>query len=132
MLPGRVFAFLPSLGFQEMLVLLVIGLLLYGRNLPEAGRTMGRALAHLRRSFQEFKHQMDGDADLRDVKQSLRDTASEFRRVADVPRAMADPKRALQDLARDALTSAPPDEAAGKNGASDHGETGEAPGSDGR
>ena len=35
-------AFLPTLGFQEMVVLLVIGLLLFGRDLPSVGRLCHR------------------------------------------------------------------------------------------
>jgi Sec-independent protein translocase protein TatA len=46
------FAFLPSLGFQEMSVLVVISLLLYGRDLPQAGRMLGKAVANLRRGFE--------------------------------------------------------------------------------
>lgn len=97
------FAFLPSIGFQEMFVLLVIGLLLYGRNLPEAGRTLGKAVAHLRRGFVEFKQQFDRDGDLRDVKKSLQDSAKELRNIGQVPRAMADPQRAIRDFANDTM-----------------------------
>lgn len=90
-------AFLPSIGFQEMFVLLVIGLLLYGRNLPEAGRTLGKAVNHLRRGLAEFKDQMDRDGDLREVKQSLKDSARELRNVAQVPGALANPTQVLAD-----------------------------------
>lgn len=37
--------FLPSLGYQEMILLLVIGLLLCGRDLAEAGSRLGRVAA---------------------------------------------------------------------------------------
>lgn len=104
----RVLAFLPNIGAQEMVLLVVVGLLLYGRNLPEAGRGLGRAAAQLRRGWQEFKDQMDRDGDLREVKKTLQGTADELRRVADVPRAIADPRRAIQDAAREALSSEPP------------------------
>lgn len=103
-------AFLPNIGAQEMVLLLVIGLLLYGRNLPEAGRSLGRVAAQLRRGWQEFKDQMDRDGDLREVKKTLQGTAHELRRVADVPRAIADPRRAIQDAAREALANEPPGE----------------------
>ena len=98
-------AFLPSIGFQEMFILLVIGLLLYGRNLPEAGRTLGKAVAHLRRGFQEFKEQLDRDGDLNDVKKSFQDSAKELRNIGQVGRAVADPKRALQDAAKEHLAA---------------------------
>jgi Sec-independent protein translocase protein TatA len=107
-----VFAFLPSLGFQEMFVLLVIGLLLYGRNLPEAGRNLGRMAAQFRRGFQDFKDQMNRDADLREMKRTLQDTTQELRRAGDVQRAAADPARAFRDLTNEAHSSPlPADEA---------------------
>lgn len=48
-------AFLPTLGFQEMVVLLVLGILLFGRNLPDVGRQLGRTMAQLRRGMQDFR-----------------------------------------------------------------------------
>jgi sec-independent protein translocase protein TatA len=102
-----VIAFLSSLGWQEMLLLLVIGILLYGRNLPEAGRSLGRVAAQLRRGFQEFKDQMNRDADLREMKKTLHDTANEVRRVADVPRALRDPGSTMRQFAKDALADPP-------------------------
>lgn len=44
-----------GLGFQEVLLLLVIALLLFGaRRLPEVGRSLGKAIS-------EFKKGMQGD-----------------------------------------------------------------------
>ncbi len=97
------FAFLPSLGWPEMVLLLVIGLLLYGRNLPQAGRTMGRFVAQMKRGFQDFKDQMDRDESLREVKKTIQDTTREMRNLTAVPRAIADPTRAVRDLAHDAM-----------------------------
>lgn len=99
-----VFAFLPSLGFYEMLMLLVIGLLLYGRNLPQAGRTMGRFVAQMKRGFQDFKDQMDRDESLREVRKTIQDTTREMRNLTAVPRAIADPTSAVRDFANDAMT----------------------------
>ena len=106
------FAFLPSLGFQEMILLVIVGLLLYGRNLPEAGRALGKVAAQFRRGFQEFKDQMDREGDLSAMKKTLQNTAQELRNVAAVPRAAVDPARALRDLTNEALSSPLPDEQA--------------------
>ena len=107
-------AFLPTLGFQEMLVLLVIGLLLFGRNLPDVGRQVGRTLAQLRRGLQEFKEQMDRDGSIREVKSALRDTTAEVQkqltRVTRVPDALTDPIGALQQLTDATLSSPAPEE----------------------
>jgi len=100
-----VFAFLPSLGFQEMVILVIIGLLLYGRNLPEAGRALGKVAAQFRRGFQEFKDQLDREGDLSEMRKSLKNTAQELRNVTAVPRAAMDPGRALRDLTNEALSS---------------------------
>ena len=103
-------AFFPSLGWQEMFLLLVIGLLLYGRNLPEAGRSLGRVAAQMKRGFQEFKDQMDRDGSVREFKKTFQETTGELRRVAEVPRAIANPTMALRNLANDAMSSPIPDE----------------------
>jgi Sec-independent protein translocase protein TatA len=113
-LPGRrrrrlccrpVIAFFGTLGFSEMVTLLVVGILLFGRNLPEVGRTLGKTLAQLRRGFQDFKEQIDREADLREVKNSVKNTVQELRRVSEVPRAIANPIGLLQDLTNEALSS---------------------------
>lgn len=98
-------AIFPSLGWQEMFLLLVIGLLLYGRNLPDAGRSLGRVVAQLKRSFQDFKEQLDRDGQIGDVKKAISDTAREVKNVAKVPRAISNPSDALRDLTHEAMTS---------------------------
>jgi sec-independent protein translocase protein TatA len=102
---GSVLGFLPTLGFSETVVLLVIGLLLFGRNLPQVGRTLGRSVAQLRRGLHEFKDQLDRDGSLREIKDAVRDTTGEIKRAAAVPRVLADPGRALRDLTNEALSS---------------------------
>lgn len=103
------FAFLPSLGWQEMLLLLVIGLLLYGRNLPEAGRKLGIAVSKLKRGFDEFKRQIDADADVKDIKRTFQDTAGDLRRARDAQQRLRDPVQAAKSMARDAMLAPPPD-----------------------
>lgn len=98
-------ALIPNIGWQEMFLLLVIGLLLYGRNLPDAGRSLGRVIAQLKRSFHDFKDQLDRDGQLGDVKKALQDTAREVKNVANVPRALSKPVDALRDLTHEAMTS---------------------------
>jgi Sec-independent protein translocase protein TatA len=107
-----VFAILPSLGWTEMALLLVIGLLLYGRNLPQAGRSMGRFVAQLKRGFQDFKDQMDRDESLREVRRTFEDTSREMRNLTALPRAVADPAAGLRAIAHDAIHAPPPAEAA--------------------
>lgn len=86
-----------------MLLLLIIGLVLYGRNLPQAGRTMGRFVAQLKRGFQDFKDQMDRDDSIREVRKTIQDTTREMRNLTSVPRAIADPTSALRELTHEAM-----------------------------
>ena len=92
-------------------LLFFVGLLLYGRNLPEAGRSLGRVVAQLKRSFQDFKYQLDRDGEIGDVKKAISDTAREVKNVAKVPRAVSNPAGALRDLTHEAM-SAPVDDPA--------------------
>ena len=50
------YGFIPGLGGPEMLLLLVLGSLLFGRKLPELGRSVGKTLV-------EFKKGMKGIED---------------------------------------------------------------------
>ena len=85
--------------------MLVIGLLLYGRNLPDAGRSLGRVVAQLKRSFHDFKDQLDRDGQISDVKKALQDTAREVKNIAKVPRAISNPNDALRELTHQAMSS---------------------------
>ena len=98
-------ALFPTLGWQEMFLLLVLGLLLYGRNLPDAGRSLGRVVAQLKRSWLDFKDQLDSEGELRDVKKVIQNTAREVKNVAKVPTAIANPTNALRELTHEAMSS---------------------------
>lgn len=82
-------------------MLLVLGILLFGRNLPDVGRQLGRTVANLRRGMQEFKDQMNRDESIREMRDTMRETRDELRRVGTVPRALANPGAALRDMAND-------------------------------
>ena len=116
----RVFAILPSLGWQEMFLLMVVGLLMYGRNLPEAGRTFGQFVAKLKRSYQDFKDQIDRDESIREVRKTLADTTREMRNVTALPRAVADPTSALRDLTNAAMSQPLPEQSATAAPPTDH------------
>src|SRR6476660_780147 len=61
------YGFIPGLGGQGMLLLIILGILLFGRKLPELGRSVGKTLV-------EFKKGMKGIED--DVHETSQPRAS--------------------------------------------------------
>jgi sec-independent protein translocase protein TatA len=54
----------PSLGFGEILIILVIALIVFGpRRLPEMGRTIGRSLREFSRTTSEIRSEITADLD---------------------------------------------------------------------
>ncbi len=83
---------MPSTG--EWMLILMVGVIVYGRRLPEVGRQLGRTVANLRRGLDDFKREVDRDGSLREARNSLHD----LKRAIDAPRRLADPHRLLNDL----------------------------------
>lgn len=55
---------MPNIGFGEILVILLIGLIIFGpRRLPEMGRTVGKSLRDFRRAAEDLKAEIESDAD---------------------------------------------------------------------
>jgi len=55
------FAFF-SLGAQEMIVLLIIGVLLFGRKLPEVGRYLGKGIVEFKKGIKGLEDEIDTSA----------------------------------------------------------------------
>jgi len=45
------FAFLPNLGMGEIVVLLLLGVLLFGRKLPDIGRSLGKTVTEFKKGI---------------------------------------------------------------------------------
>jgi TatA/E family protein of Tat protein translocase len=59
---------LGSLGFPEILFILVLALLVFGpRRLPEVGRKVGRALGEFRRATGDLKRSIDREMTMADI-----------------------------------------------------------------
>ena len=55
---------MPSIGFGEILVLLVIALVVFGpKRLPELGRSVGRGMKEFRRASSEIRAELDLEDD---------------------------------------------------------------------
>jgi len=54
------FSFLPTLGTGEMIVLLIIGVLLFGRKLPDVGRYLGKGIVEFKKGIKGIEDDVDG------------------------------------------------------------------------
>jgi sec-independent protein translocase protein TatA len=54
--------FLPHVGFPEFLVLAVIGVLLFGRRLPEVGRYLGKGIVEFKKGLKGLEDEVEGTA----------------------------------------------------------------------
>jgi len=94
------YGFIPGLGTGEMVVLLVLGILLFGRKLPELGRSVGKTLV-------EFKKGMKGIED--DVHESSAPRASiEPEPVRPPQRVTPSAKPVFDDAPASPASSVPP------------------------
>ena len=85
---------MPSTG--EWLLILFVGILVFGRDLPDVGRRLGRTIANLRKGLDDFKREMGKDPAMRDARSSL----GEIGRTIDQTKRLVDPRRVIDDLTR--------------------------------
>lgn len=52
-------ALLPSIGGPEYLVIAIIGLLIFGRRLPEVGRSLGKGIVEFKRGVQGLSDEVE-------------------------------------------------------------------------
>ena len=73
---------MPQLGFQEMIVVLIIALLVFGpKKLPELGKSLGKGLREFKKATNELKsnweeHIREAETSIQDVKQTVHETSS--------------------------------------------------------
>jgi sec-independent protein translocase protein TatA len=53
---------LLGLGTQEIMLLLVLGVLLFGRNLPQLGRSLGKTVTEFKRGVKGFEEDLEPTA----------------------------------------------------------------------
>ena len=54
-----------NLGAQEMIVLLIIGVLLFGRKLPEVGRYLGKGIVEFKKGIKGLEDEIDSSTSAR-------------------------------------------------------------------
>jgi sec-independent protein translocase protein TatA len=50
-------------GFPELVVIAAVGLILFGRRLPEVGRSLGKSIVEFKRGLQGLKDEVDQSVD---------------------------------------------------------------------
>lgn len=87
-----------SLGGPELIFLAVLALILFGpRRLPGLGRSFGKTVAEFRKASQEFRHNLEREVGLEEIKETgdaLKNAARDARSVLDEvdPRRPAPPR----------------------------------------
>jgi TatA/E family protein of Tat protein translocase len=69
-----------QLGFQELIVIFIIALLVFGpKKLPELGKSLGKGLREFKRATNELKSTWDDQ--LKDAENDISSTAKDFRDI---------------------------------------------------
>ena len=87
-----------SLGFQEMILIFIIALIVFGpKRLPEIGRTIGKALGEFKKATDDFKSTIEREVHVEELKQlattqiPVIDTVSRTEPAAEPPAPPAEP-----------------------------------------
>lgn len=67
--------FIPHIGTQELLIILVIALLLFGRRLPEVGRSLGRGIVEFKRGVKGLEDEIEDESNKRNDSKPVQNTA---------------------------------------------------------
>ncbi len=71
-----------SISGPELLMILILGLLLFGpRKLPQIGRTVGKAFAEFRRATTDFKMNLEREVEASEIKEAVREVDKTVREV---------------------------------------------------
>ena len=72
-----------SFGWQEIIILLVIGVLVFGKRLPEVGRNFGKSIVEFKKGIKGVGDEIDAEAD--------RQATTSKKTTADLPPAKVTP-----------------------------------------
>ncbi len=90
-------------------MILIVGIMLFGRRLPEVGRTVGKTIVQMRQGLNKLKVEMNMEAELSELKSSVTEVRDEIDRTVEAPRrVLRDPGDVLLNLTDEGLASARP------------------------
>lgn len=120
----------PALGFifpsfQEWVVIIILGLLLFGRRLPEVGRQVARTIHKLRQGFYALKAELEADTgldEIRDIRAEITGAGQRFKDdlsgvTASTNFAVEPERRMFHDLTDESLATPGPAIPVAQNGA---------------
>jgi sec-independent protein translocase protein TatA len=82
---NSLFAFF-NLGAQEMVILLIIGVLLFGRKLPEVGRYLGKGIVEFKKGIKGLEDEIDPAAPVAQQPPALEQPRPPQRMVTTAPK----------------------------------------------
>jgi Sec-independent protein translocase protein TatA len=81
-----VFAIFEDIGMSEILVIGIVGVLLFGKRLPEVASQAGQQLVKFRRSLQQVKAESGMDQEVRKIRRTLEEAIPRDFSVGEVAR----------------------------------------------
>ena len=64
-----VWAFLPNIGMPELIVIMIIGVLLFGKRLPEVGRSLAKGIVEFKKGLRGVEDEIEDAIDRPDSSQ---------------------------------------------------------------
>lgn len=85
------FAFIGPLGGWEILIIAIVGLLIFGKRLPEVGRSLGKGIVEFKKGLQGIEDDVNAAGpSTKDAPRLERDSASRMASTEDSSREPAD------------------------------------------
>ncbi|MEZ5966615.1 MAG: twin-arginine translocase TatA/TatE family subunit [Planctomycetota bacterium] len=102
-------AFVGPIGPWEFALIMAVGLLLFGKNLPEVGRQVGKSIVEFKRGLNQLKQQVTEDPALREARNALQDLKREVEAPRKLLSDVRDPVRMFENLTHQDLATPGPD-----------------------
>lgn len=95
-------------GGYEWLILLILGLLIFGRRLPEVGRSLGRSIVEFKKGIKGIDDEIESESNKPDDKPQV--TAASRQELPPQPSPPAEPRVSRDPLAAAGLDDSEPEE----------------------